>query len=122
MTIQEAIDKTDGLKHNTFDDCEKIRWLHLLDSRVCEKLIKTHEGRNRLFQGYDTDTDRDTVLLIPSGHDELYLLWLLAQIDYYNGEIERYNNSITRFNEAWTDYANYYNRTHMPKAVRFQFF
>lgn len=123
MKIIEAINKIDDLKHNTYSQMDKVGWLSRVDSMVKRLLIDTHEGGEGVsFSGYTEDTDLDTELLIPEPFDEAYLRWLEAQIDYHNGEYSKYNNSIEMFNTAWTAYSNYYNRTHMPKGQKMQFF
>ena len=75
-----------------------------------------------MFAGYDDGTDLNTELIIPAPYDKAYLLWLEAQIDYYNGEYDKYNNAIDMFYEALEGFRNYYNRTHMPKGKKFKFF
>lgn len=123
MTIIEAINRIDDLKHNTYDQKDKLEWLSRLDSMVKRLIIDTHEGGDDVsFTGYDDSTDIHTELLIPAPFDEVYLRWMEAQIDYSNGEYDKYNNSIEMFNTSWTGYQNYYNRTHMPKGKSMKFF
>lgn len=123
MTIIEAINRIDDLKHNTYDHKDKLEWLSRLDSLVKRTVIDTHEGADEVtFTGYDDSTDIHTELLIPEPYDEAYLRWMEAQIDYSNGEYGKYNNSIEMFNTSWTAYQNYYNRTHMPKGHSMKFF
>ena len=123
MTIIEAINRIDDLKHNTYDQKDKLEWLSRLDSMVKRLIIDTHEGGDEVsFTGYDDSTDIHTELLIPAPFDEAYLRWMEAQIDYSNGEYDKYNNSIEMYNTSWTGYQNYYNRTHMPKGKSMKFF
>ena len=122
MKIIEAINRIDSLKHNTYTERDKVAWLSELDSMVKVEIIDTHEGEGT-FTGYDDLTDlQKTELLIPAPYDKAYLLWMEAQIDYYNGEYDKYNNAIDMFYEAYEGYRNYYNRTHMPKGKKFKFF
>jgi hypothetical protein len=122
MTIIEAINRIDALKHNTYTQSDKVNWLSRLDAMVKKFIIDTHEGDAVTFTGYDDSTDTETELLIPAPFDEAYLRWMEAQIDYYNGEYEKYNNSIDMFNTAYEGYQNYYNRNHMPKGKKFKYF
>lgn len=119
MTIIEAINKTDALKSNTYTQDEKVAWLNNLEWRIKQEVIDTHEGgEDVIFTGYDGDINVTTTELIAKApHDEVYLRWMQAQIDYYNGEINKYNLSITMFNAAYEGFCNYYNRTHMPSAA-----
>lgn len=123
MTIIEAISQIDDLKHNTYEQKDKLEWLSRLDSMVKRLVIDTHDGGEDVsFAGYTYDTDIHTELLIPAPYDEAYLRYMEAQIDYTNGEYEKYNNSIEAFDASWTAYQNYYNRTHMPKGKSMKFF
>ena len=123
MTIIEAINNLDSLKHNTYSQSDKVAWLSRLDSMVKRLIIDTHEcGEDVTFTGYDDATDLETELLVPAPYDEMYLRWMEAQIDYSNGEYNKYNNAILMFNTAFEAYKNYYNRTHMPKGKSFKYF
>lgn len=122
MTLIEAISKIDNLKHNTYTHEDKVGWISRLDGMVRREIMDTHEGSEGGFQGYDTDSDVETVLLVPAPYDEVYLRWLEAQIDYANGEYGRFNNSLEMFQAAYQSYSNFYNRTHMPKGVGIRFF
>ena len=123
MKIIEAINRIDSQKHNTYTQNEKVAWLSRLDSMVKRLIIDTHEdGEDITFTGYDDTTDPETELLVPAPFDEMYLRWLEAQIDYTNGEYDKYNNSILMYQAAYDDYANYYNRNHMPKGRKIKFY
>ena len=123
MTIMDAIYRIDELKPNSYSQSEKIKWLSSLDGLIKSKIIDTHEGGEAvIFSGYDENTELGTELLVPAPYDDVYLRWLETQIDYANGEYGKYNNSAIIFNTAYTEYANYYNRTHMPKGAKFKFF
>ena len=123
MKIIEAINKIDDLKHNTYSQDEKVKWLSRLDSMVKRLVFDTHEGGEDVaFTGYDSSTDLSTEMLVPEPHDDIYLRWLEMQIDYANGEIVKYNNSSQMFNTVWQAFQNYYNRNHMPKGKNMKFF
>ena len=122
MKIIEAINRIDALKQNTYSQEDKVKWLSTLDSLV-KAVIDAHEGGEDVtFTGYDDSTDLQTELLAPAPHDEMYLLWIGAQIDYNNREYGAYNNSVERFNTSWTAFKNYYTRTLMPKGKKMKFF
>lgn len=123
MTIIEAINEIDSLKHNTYTQSDKVRWLSRLDAMVKRLIIDTHENADDFaFKGYDEDTDMDTELIVPAPFDEMYIRWLEAQIDYANGEYNKYNTSITMYQTAYDGFANYYNRTHMPLGSKLKYF
>ena len=123
MTIIEAINEIDSVKPNDYTQTEKIKWLSNLDSMIKKEVIDTHEGSEDIsFDGYTDQTPIETILLVESPYDTMYIAWLESKIDYHNSEYTRYNNSITNFNDLYTEYVRYYNRTHMPKAVKLKNF
>ena len=123
MTIIEAISKTDTLKPNSYTQQDKVKWLSILDGIIKKEIIDTHEGAEKVtFNGYDTETPLDTILLAPAPYDDVYIKWLEAQMDYANGETAKYNNSMVMFNTAYSAFERYYNRTNMPKGTSIKFF
>lgn len=122
MKLLEAINQVDRNLGNTYTQKEKIEWISQLDRRVKLLIIDTHEGtENVTFNGYDENTDQDTMLLVPAPFDEIYLRWLESQIHYRNQEEDRCNNATDAFNALWAEFRNYYNRQHMPLGTRLQF-
>lgn len=119
MTILEAINITDSLKHNTYEQSYKVGWLSQLDWKIFNEIIKTHEGHEGgEFVPYDETTDlANTELLIAEPYcGDVYNNYLQMLIDRENGEIGKYNQSAMLFNAAYQDYCNWYNRTHMPMS------
>lgn len=123
MTLFEAISQINNLKPNTYSQSDKVKWLSTLDGIIKTEIIDTHEGAEQVeFNGYDDDTDISTELLVPAPYDSIYPLWLSAQIDFANGEFDRYNNGVQAYNDAFSAYEKHYNRTHLPKGRKFNFF
>ena len=122
MKIIEAINRIDSLMRNTYTQNDKVAWLSEVEFDVVNNVINTHEGDEITFSGYDGSTDLQTELLIPAPFDKVYLLWMEAQIDYYNGEYDKYNNAADLFTANYEAFKNYYNRTHKPKGKKFKFF
>lgn len=123
MTIRDAVGQTDSVIHNTYSTSEKVRWLSQLDWMVKKDIFESFtDGDGALFCGYDSKTDMDTELLVDQPHDEMYLRWLEAQIDYANGELEKYNNAVSMFQAVYDGFRNWYARTHSPKRTSIRFF
>ena len=115
MKIIEAISNLDSLKQNTYTQDDKIRWLSTVDETVKKEIIDHCVGADQVsFSGYTTDTDVNTVLLIPAPYDEAYLFWMEAKIDYANGEYGKYNNAMAMFNNVFDAFAKYYARNNTP--------
>ena len=120
MTILDAIRRVDALRHNTFSQEEKVRWLATLDSRIHKEILSTHEGCPD-FRPYTAVTPLDQVLLVPEPYEELYLYWLQAFMDFYSDEAGRFNQSMQLFKAAYDAFEADYNRTHLPLGQKFKY-
>lgn len=123
MTIIGAINQIDSLKPNTYSVKQKIQWLSQLDAIVKRQVIDAHDGSEQIsFDGYDENTDVNTVLLMPAPFDIAYLYWLEAQVHYAYEDIDMYNSSILMFNTHFMEYKADYKRNHTAKGNgRFRF-
>ena len=115
MTLKEAIEKFDREVKNNIPSEIKIDWLSLLDSAIYTDIILTHENPEHIsFNGYTTDTDDNTRLLVPEPFSDIYLRFLTIKKDLYLSDISRYNNDVILYSTAYRDFENYYNRNNMP--------
>ena len=125
MKVIDAINAVDNLKPNMYQMPEKIRWLSNLDLRIKNDIYDTHEyneGETETdFDGY-TEEDTEEELLVGAPYDEMYVLWLAAQIDFNNMEYDGFNNTNAMFNSVYSSYRNDYNQKHMPKTTVKRYF
>ena len=112
MTINNAIAKADELRLNTISQEQKYTWAYEFECRVREMM-----GLDVAEKSFPDDVE----LSMPQAHEDIYVKYLAAKIDYYNGEIARYNNSMMMYQTAYDSYQRYYNRNHMPKGHIFKF-
>ena len=63
-----------------------------------------------------TFSGANTELLVYPPHDKLYRTYLLAMIDFANGEYTKYNNSIAMFNAQMSEYMEWYSRIYNPSS------
>lgn len=118
MTIQDVLARVDELKPNNFSEEQKVRWLSNLDLMLYEEVVRWHKGTEDIAHGpYDPEDDLAAELMVPDPHSDIYILWLTAQIDYYNGDLHRYQNSMIAYNTALSAYADWFNRRNMPTAA-----
>jgi hypothetical protein len=113
MTLIEAIEMVDNLKPNQYDYAMKIKWLSDLDRSIVDEIISQHENPDNVamdFNGYNEETDQDTMLIVNDPYSDIYVQYLIMKIDYFNNEPIRYNNSATMFNSRYLEYAKWYNR------------
>ncbi len=103
MTVSEAIERSKAL----YPECEKRRnesltWLGELEAKIYAELY----GDKKC----PTLSERSS-LSAPSAYAEMYPLYLVMKTDLLNADIERYNNSACIFENAYSEFANYVNRT-----------
>ena len=88
MFIKDAIGIIDTLRPNQYADEDKVRWLSVLDGKAVAEVIETHEGGEDVQWEAYTIADYEKELLIPAPYDyEVYINWLMAQIDMANAEV-----------------------------------
>ena len=110
MKIKEIISEINSLKANQYGDGEKIKWLAELDGAIKHDFYDEY-GIECSFSGYD-ETDSETELLAPDTYKGMYIHYLEAKIDYWNGEYARYNNSIVMFNNAYQQFEAWWTAHH----------
>lgn len=115
MTILQVKDKLQALKPHAYEASEVVAWLSTVEGRVYAELIQTHANDDLIvFAGYTAETPDSTLLIAPEPYDELYLYYLMMQVDLHNMELDKYNNSLTLYKEAWNAFARFWNRTYLP--------
>jgi hypothetical protein len=112
MTLNEAIAKIDSLKPNQYTFAEKVAWISDVDGRIYRDLITKHENpEEKTWDGpYDEDSSSALVLLAYEPYTDLYIYYMMAMIDQYNGEYTRYNNDMEQFNNSYQAFADDYIR------------
>lgn len=113
MTIQEAIAKIDDLKPNQYTNPNKISWISNVDGRAWKEVISKYKHDEEYeWHPFDESTDLSMELLIDEPYAELYIYYLAAMIDFWNGEFTRYNNDLQMFEALWQSFADDYAKTH----------
>ncbi len=116
MTIAEAIDITDKLTPNAYEEVDKVRWLLEIDMLVYEDLISTHDGVLKFCRPDYSAEDIAEELLIPEPYaEDVYVNFLQAKIAQQNGEDAKYNKAIIFYNDGYTRFAKAYNAAHRPQ-------
>lgn len=120
MTINEVLDEVDRIaKNNSIDRNQKIKWLDRLDRSIFNDLLQYKKDNIETFDGYDVDDDEDTVLLAVKPYDELYVYYVLAQINLIQQEIDFYNNNYAMYEDKYRNYRDFINRTYRTKGRNF---
>ena len=107
MTINDAIVKADALRMNSLDDEQKARWLYELDCGMAEIM-------GRPMPEWKFPDGRELMMGAP--HEDIYVKYLVAMIDYYSGEGELYANDIAIFNDAEKKARTWWIRNNRPAS------
>lgn len=121
MKISEAISEADGLRANMQPTEQKVKWLTRLDMKVKQEIIDTHElneGETEPATPVYSISNMETALLVPEPFAEMYVHWLVAQIDYANMEYDGFNAANAMFESVYSNYRNYYNQQHKPLSCK----
>lgn len=96
-TIKEIVEFADGVKPNAFTQEQKTAWISELEGRIQQEVFLMHEVETVTYRW---GTDQQTQVLVEPPYDNVYLLYLAAKIDFFNGEFGKYQNSMAAFNDA----------------------
>ncbi len=107
MKLTEVIRQADDLRMNTLGEDQKAQWLHELDGKIAEIM-------ERDIPQNTWPDDRE--LLMPAPCDNIYVLYLVAMIDYYNQETAMYTNDMAMFNQAYSEAKAWWRRNNIPKS------
>lgn len=115
MKCGDVIAIADRLRPNQYGSADKIIWLSDCDCDIWFNVMLRHEDcPEGGYEGYGNAEDE---LLLPEEYGrEIYLYYLLAQIDFHNAETAKYNQSAARYNAAYKAWLDYYNKEHLPKT------
>lgn len=116
MKLTEAVMRVQTLKPSQYSIEDMTRWVSELDGLLYKEYVTWHEGVEDVAHGpYDPIEDAETELMVPDPYSDVYIKYLMAQIDFYNYEISRYNQSMIMYNSALSAYTDWLNRNYMPK-------
>jgi len=75
----------------------------------------TGEQGHVVYTDFTDENGDELLLLVPFPYDrEIYVNYLMMQVDQANGETEKYNQSSRLFNTGLLNYRNYVNRQRTP--------
>ena len=112
-TIKEIIARVDAIKPNAFDDAAKVNWLASLEGKIAADVFLMSFPELAQFR-YTVADSMDTEPLVCFPHDDVYDLWLCAQIDLANGEYNKYQNTMVSYNESYGNFVRWFARVYEP--------
>ena len=111
MTPNKAIEIVDRVRPNSYSEEDKLRWINELDGMTQRLVIQSDK-----VEQYSYPEDMDKELLIPAPFENVYPMYLEAQIDYHNREYGNYNNSVMMFDSIYKEYKKAYIREHRARG------
>ena len=106
MTVNEAIEYTDSVKPNGYASDIKLRWLNEAEGFVQSEIMEVNTSDIKKY----TESDMSKKLLVPEPYSCLYSFYMMAMIDFMNGDFDKYENSTQAYNNALRSYAKLYVR------------
>lgn len=113
ISVKQIIDTADRrMPGNGYTIAEKVEWIKTLramwrsfekDAGTLDPVVLEAEEKLDSMYGYNKD-DAElyyNVRVFPQENWEMYVVWLVMKMHYYNGEIELYNNSALAFNDMF---------------------
>lgn len=106
--VISAIEKTRPGLSPLAEEC--IEKLNILEEDIYCNLVSLCEDAPE----YKELSDCEDELMVPDMYAELYIFYLMADIDRINGDITRYSNNMMLYNSLMSEYCNWYRRNHKP--------
>lgn len=112
-TIRNIVDRVDELRPNQYSEAMKLAWLSELEGKIAADvmLMRIDEIRN-LEYSHPESMEAEPLVTYP--HQEVYVYWLMAQIDFANGEYNKYQNSMEMYNQYFGNYVRWFANTYEP--------
>lgn len=101
-TMNQVIEYVDRVKPNAYTDEDKYKWLRALNGRVAREIM----GKDEPCCEIPDDADKE--LLVPAPYDDVYALYVMAQIELLNKEYDHYNNYVLAFKEMLDSFSAWY--------------
>ena len=98
MRVSDVIALLDEFRPNGLSASEKLRVVNTLEARLHALLLAPYGAEE--FTPHATSSE--ALLLDPPG-DELYLYYLMSQVDYLQGDATAYANDALQFNARLLD-------------------
>ncbi len=111
MKIKDVIAYVDAIKPNAFPDEVKVQWINEV-----EGFIQTDVMLLDILEviRYSSPDDHETELLVLPPHSKIYYAYLIAMVDFANGEYDKYANTMVMYNEFLNEYMIWYADHYRP--------
>lgn len=114
MKVSEAMAYADRLTGEPVESDVKLMWLNRLEKVLFNDIYSQYENPPKnaaLLTGADCD------LSVEEPYSNIYPLYISLCCSLERQETEVYANKASAYMSAFSSFADYYNRTHMPKSA-----
>lgn len=125
MKIEKLLRLVQSLKENPFDIEVLLMWVNEVEGMVLTDVLLLSPSSLKPYELENNGNAPDAELTAPYPYDKLYLQYLMAQIDFANGEYSKYQNSMQMFNTYYTEFVHYAAEVLSPadgRAARMEYF
>ena len=119
MKASEAIMRASGHRPDVIiPDQMKREWLHSLEAEFAE-MMNIDIPDPLVDPDTLDDPSQEPELMIPAPYDEVYVLWLLARIDYYQEEMALYADDMVFATQAKNEVKAWWRRHNIPEGRKY---
>lgn len=111
-TMNKVIEYVDRVKPNAYTDEDKYRWMRTLEGRVAREVMGDNESC------CEVPEDADAELLVKAPYEDVYSLYVMAQIDLMNKEYDHYNNMVMAFMDLMEQFKAWYLRNNRSGGAK----
>ena len=117
MTLAELIAYVDNIRPNAFDKDVMTGWVNTIERQVYDQILsRAADYTGDTYGPYQYDLDAERELLVEDAHKDVYVTYILAQMDYAIMELDRFNADSAMHQAAWQEFAAEYRRNHVPRS------
>lgn len=117
MTVEKIMDSIKELKPSSFGAEFIMKTIEELDRKIFEEFLKERiENPENYDNRYPFENEKEE-LLLPEIYANVYISYVMAQMDFFQGDYDRYNNEMLMYNTKLIEYYNWYTRTHQCKEI-----
>lgn len=110
----DIIRLADSYRPNSLEDQLKLWWLVTLDGKLAVELMHMNIEEVRAMMDCEFPEGLEHEPLVGFPHEELYLHYLEAKINYAEGEYNDYQNAMESFNASYRDFAKWFLNQYDP--------
>ncbi len=110
MTVNQVINRVNRVKPNAFAFIDKARWISEVEGMIQTEVMLLAPAEVVTYGSGSGKCE----LLVPPPWDKLYESYLVARIDFANGEYDKYANTSAMFNKHYEEFTRWFADTYRP--------